>query len=217
MIKLHRGDCLEVLAKLPAGSVDAVVTDPPYGMNNDCDYTRFTMGPNGHGAASSRFYEPIAGDDRPFDPAPWLDFNRVILWGCNHYAERLPVGTTLVWIKRNEAAFGSFLSDAEIAWMKGGHGVYCRRDTSQNALQRRRVHPNQKPLSVMLWCFEKLKLRPGMTVLDPYMGSGSTGVAAVRAGLNFIGVEIDPEYHAIAKRRIAAERRKCTTTTRANA
>ena len=127
------GDCREVLPTLPDASVDCVISDPPYGMRNNCNYTRFTSGPRGHGKASSRKYESVIGDDRPFDPAPWLAFRKVILWGANHYAARLPVGTTLVWVKRNDAAFGSFLSDAEVGWQKGGHGVFLHKDLSMYA------------------------------------------------------------------------------------
>ena len=208
-VQLHLGDCLEVLRTLDAGSVDAVVTDPPYGMKWDTDCTRFSGGsPSSiakrgvNGGAKSPL---VLNDEHPFDPSPWLDFARVILWGSNHFGQRLPVGTTLVWVKRLDDAFGSFLSDAEVGWMKGGHGVYCRRDTSMNAIASTRVHPTQKPVALMLWCFEKLKLKPGDTVFDPYMGSGTTGVAALRAGLNFIGIEIDPTYFAIARKRIEAE------------
>jgi site-specific DNA-methyltransferase (adenine-specific) len=209
-VTLHLGDCLEILKGIEPGSVDAVVSDPPYGMENDTNSRRFSGGGLGHrGYGQGKDWGlVIAGDDAPFDPSPWLDFPRLLLFGANHFGQRLPVGTTLVWIKKHEPAFGSFLSDAEIAWMKGGHGVYCRRDVSHNSIQGQRSHPNQKPVSVMLWCFEKLKLTPGMTVLDPYMGSGTTGVAAVRAGLNFIGCEIDPGYFAIAQKRIAAEQAK---------
>jgi DNA modification methylase len=208
MIDLRLGDCLAILPTIEAGSVTSIVTDPPYGMDNDCDYTRFTSGPNGHGASASRFYPGVIGDSKPFDPSPWLDFPRVILWGWNHYAARLPVGTTLVWIKRLEEAFGSFLSDAELAWMKGGHGVYCHQDLSMNSITKQRSHPTQKPVKLMLWCFKRLKLKEGDTVLDPYMGSGTTGVAAVRAGLNFIGCEIHEPYFLIAQKRIAAEQAK---------
>jgi site-specific DNA-methyltransferase (adenine-specific) len=204
-VKLHLGDCLSVLKTLEDGSVDAVVTDPPYGMKNDCDYTRFTDGPNGHGSAPGQKYNSVIGDDRPFDPSPWIGFHKVVMWGSNHYASRLPVGTTLVWVKRNEPAYGSFLSDAEIGWQKGGHGVYLHKDTSLYGETRKRTHPTQKPVGLMRWCIERLKLKPGSTILDPYMGSGTTGVAAVQLGFNFIGVEIDPAYHAIAERRIAAE------------
>ena len=201
-ISLYCGDCLDVLPTLEAGSVGAVITDPPYGMNNNNDYSRFTMGPNSHGEPGSRTYAPTIGDDEPFDPAPWLDYQRVVLWGSNHFSARLPVGTTLVWIKRNEAAYGSFLSDAEIAWMKGGHGVYCHKDLSMYAITRKRTHPNQKPVSLFKWCLDKAKVPIGTTVLDPYMGSGSCGVACVQTGRNFIGIEIDPGYFDIAKARI---------------
>jgi site-specific DNA-methyltransferase (adenine-specific) len=196
--RLHQGDCMDVLPTLTG--VDAVVTDPPYGMNNDCNYTRFSMGP--HGKASSRKYASVIGDDRPFDPSPWLKYPNVILWGYNHFAERLPVGTLLVWIKKLDGGFGTFLSDAEVAWQKGGHGVYCQRDTSLLAETNNRLHPTQKPIGIMRWCIERVT-KPGDTVLDPYMGSGTTGVAAIQAGRNFIGIELDPTYYAIAERRIA--------------
>jgi len=203
--ELYHGDCLDILPTLGAGSVDAVVTDPPYGMNNNTDYTRFSGGHPDSIAkrGTGRDYgEPLVGDDEPFDPSPWLHFERVVLWGWNHYAERLPVGTTLVWIKRNTAAFGSFLSDAELAWMKGGYGVYCYKDLSMAAIARHRVHPNQKPISLMTWCLDKAKVPTGTTVLDPYMGSGTTGVACIQTGRSFIGIEIDEKYFNIAKERI---------------
>lgn len=136
-------------------------------------------------------------------------FPKVILWGANHFAQRLPVGTTLVWIKKGDHLFGTFLSDAEIGWMKGGHGVYCHRQTFVSSSRAKEsgigesAHPTQKPLDLMAWCIEKLRLPKGATIFDPYMGSGTTGVAAIRAGYDFIGVEQQPEYFAIAQRRIA--------------
>ena len=205
MIKLIQGDCLDVMATLNTGSIDAVITDPPYGMNNNTNYARFSGGSVDSvvkRGVGHDYGEQIIGDDHLFDPTPWLKFEHVVLWGWNHYAERLPVGTTLVWIKRNTAAFGSFLSDAEIAWMKGGHGVYCRKDLSNNSIARERVHPNQKPVTLMEWCLNKAKVPQGATVLDPYMGSGTTGVACIQTDRNFIGIEIDPAYFEIAKNRI---------------
>lgn len=125
--------------------------------------------------------------------------------------QRIPVGTTLVWIKRYDEAFGTFLSDAEIGWMKGGHGVYCKRDLSHYAQLpdgSSRLHPTQKPVGVMQWCLEKAKVKPGDVVLDPYMGSGTTGIACLRHGAKFIGIEIDAEYFDIARARIDAEARQ---------
>ena len=115
---------------LPDGCVDAVITDPPWGMNADCDYSRFTLGPNTVGTLSKRVYPQIVGDDKPFDPTPWLRFPKVVMWGYNHFASRLTVGTTLAWLKRFDDGFESFMSDANLASIKGGNGVYCRRDTS---------------------------------------------------------------------------------------
>ena len=196
--RLLLGDCREILPTL--GKVDAVVTDPPYGMDWDVDHSRFRPGKNGHGKSSSVDWGvKIHGDAEPFDPAPFLGFDEVILFGCNHFAARLPVGTTLVWIKRMDNGFGSFLSDAEIAWQKGGHGVYCRRDTSMMAETLRKVHPTQKPAGVMEWCIERTNAG---TILDPFMGSGTTGVACVKLGRKFIGIEIEEKYFDIACKRI---------------
>ena len=202
---IHIGDCLDVMKTIDPKSIDAVVTDPPYGMSCNTNSFRFSGGksPNinkkrGNGKA----WPKILNDDKPFDPSPWLQFPKVVMFGSNHFASRLPVGTSLVWIKKNEAAYGTFLSDAEIAWMKGGHGVYCFRHGNQNGKNRK--HPTQKPVALMQWVIRKLKLKERATILDPYCGSGSTGVAAIREGFNFIGIELNPEYAAIAEARIAA-------------
>lgn len=204
---IHIGDCLDVMRTIPAESIDAIVTDPPYGMKANTDSRRFTGGRNSNRKPGKGVNWPkIHGDDKPFDPSPWLDFPKVVMFGCNHFGQRLPVGTTLVWIKRNEDAYGTFLSDAELAWMKGGHGVYCFRAGNSNGSHRK--HPTQKPVSLMQWVIRKLKLQPGSTILDPYCGSGSTGVAAIREGHKFIGIEIDPTYAEAAKQRIAAEHSK---------
>jgi DNA modification methylase len=205
---LYLGDCLEILPMLDG--VDAVISDPPYGMSLDTDNSRFS---GGNAASVSRRGNGIGtgeglgiiGDAEPFDPSPWLHFVRVVLFGCNHFAARLPVGTSLVWIKRNDDAFGSFLSDAEIAWMKGGHGVYCKRDFSMNAEAKTREHPCQKPATLMSWCMDKAKVPIGATVLDPYMGSGTTGIACLRTGRNFIGIEIEPKHFQTACERMARE------------
>ncbi len=103
-----------------------------------------------------------------------------------------------MWIKKRDGLFGTFLSDAEIAWYSKGHGVYCRRDISAKALQQR-VHPTQKPVGIMEWCLQRVK---GQIILDPFMGSGTTGVACIQMGRKFIGIEIEEAYFDIACRRI---------------
>jgi site-specific DNA-methyltransferase (adenine-specific) len=203
VIQLHLGDCLDFLRTLEPGSVDAVVTDPPYGVDWDTDYTRFT------GLAENKTWRPVANDCKPFDPTPWLTFKRVVMFGANAFSDKLPCGSWLVWDKRfdNDTAF---LADGEAAWMNKGHGVYISpRITSQGFVRpEKRQHPTQKPVALMRWVIEKLNLPEGATILDPYMGSGTTGVAAWQMRMNFIGCEIDPGYFEIARRRIADEQAK---------
>ena len=199
-VTLINADCNDVLPI----EADAVISDPPYGMKWD---GKITAGRNGHspGMKSSNFGETIMHDDEPFDPAPWLGYEKVVLFGANHYAQRLPVGTTLVWLKRHDAGFGSFLSDAEIAWMKGGHGVYAKRDLSMNGEALTRCHPCQKPVPLMAWVMERAKVPAGATVCDPYAGSGTTAIACIRTGRKFIGVEKDPRHYQTACERIDRE------------
>jgi len=206
-IVIYHGDCRDVLPTLEP--VDLVLTDPPYGMNNDNNYSRFTQGLNGHRVATTRSYPPTTGDRERFMPSHLLDFPKVILWGSNYYAQRLPVGTTLVWLKRNVAAFGTFLSDAEIGWMKGGHGVYCFRDMSMYSKPEKRRHPNEKPLPLLRWCLSMAK--PTGIVVDPYAGSGSVGAVCKERGLPCVLIEIEERYCEIAARRIMATPRPLFT------
>lgn len=197
---LYLGDCREISPML--SDVEAVVSDPPYGMNWNTNSTRYKGRRGGNKRGD---WGDVYGDDTPFDPAPWLGFSECVLWGYNHFSSRLPTGTTLVWLKQLDPAFGTFLSDAELAWVSKGHGVYCKRDLSHKSIQSDRVHPTQKPVSVMEWC---LSFTKGSTVLDPFMGSGSTGVACLNMGRRFIGIEIEKRYFDAACRRIEAVQRQ---------
>lgn len=203
---LYHGDCLKILPSL--SGVDAVITDPPYGMDWDTNLSRFSGGHRDSvkkRGMGRKYDKQIEGDKEPFDPSLWLDFESVVLFGVNHFAQRVPVGTTLVWIKRFDHAFGTFLSDAEVAWMKGGHGVYCKRDMTLMGDTRNRLHPTQKPTGLMAWCMERAKVPQGATVLDPYMGSGTTGIACIRTGRKFIGIEKDATHFENALDRIKKE------------
>lgn len=203
-VVIYHADCRDVLPTL--ANVDAVISDPPYGMDWNPETTRFSGGNNpGQRSAGRNDQQKVMHDNEPFDPSPWLAWKKVVLFGSNHFGSRLPVGTKLVWIKRNDDAFGSFLSDAEEAWMKGGHGIYCKRDLSMNAETATRCHPTQKPVGLMAWCMDKAKVAEGETVLDPFMGSGTTGIACIRTGRRFIGIEKDPAHYATALERIKRE------------
>lgn len=203
---LYLGDCRDILPTLP--KVDAVVTDPPYGIN----YKRGAGGGRGKASSNSfsRNLEPVFGDDKPFDPEPLLGFPEVILWGANHYSARLPHGRWLAWDKlAGQLEFDDF-SDVEFAWMKGRGKDRIFSHLWKGICQasekgERRDHPTQKPVALMKWC---VGLTSGDMLVDPFMGSGTTGVAAVQMGRSFIGVEIDPRHFEIACRRIEAAQRQ---------
>jgi site-specific DNA-methyltransferase (adenine-specific) len=202
---LYLGDCAAIAPSLDRAC--RVVSDPPYGMDWNTDSTRFTGGQHKRGEGRADWGD-IKGDAEPFDPAPWLEFKSTVLWGANHYFQRLPVGKTLVWLKKPPHLYGTFLSDCEVGWASGGHGVFAHfrqfpppsRMAENDGVNV--AHPTQKPLSLMRWCIEEFAAGPG-PVLDPFMGSGTTGVAAVGLGRHFIGIERDPAHFAVACRRIA--------------
>lgn len=193
-VTLYCGDCLEILPTLAAGSVDAVITDPPYGIADvwkggaSC----------GWGVASLATPKRNEWDKKP-DSIVFDEILRVsktsVIWGGNYFD--LPISRG--WLIWNKPERGFTLSEAELAWtsLDMPMRVYdCRRSDPD------RVHPTQKPLSLMKWCIETAKIPEGATILDPFMGSGTTGVACVQTNRNFIGIEIDPTYYDIAEKRI---------------
>jgi site-specific DNA-methyltransferase (adenine-specific) len=211
---LYAGDCLALRHLIPADA--SIISDVPYGMDWDTDSTRFSGGERHTNRlrGDGRAWDRIEGDAEPFDPAPWLGYRHVALWGANHYAQRLPVGTTLVWVKRADHLLDTFLSDAEIGWVKGGHGVYVHNQQFPPPARSmesggpgggpamRAVHPTQKPIALMAWSMDRAKVPTDGLVVDPYCGSGSTGVAALRRGGTFVGFELVPAHLATSARRL---------------
>jgi len=183
-------DCLRVLPWIEAGSVDAVVTDPPYGVSLRRGVCIAAWG-------------PIIGDDSPPDIA-WVSGYPSIVWGGNNFFDQLPRSTGwMVWDKWESPI--SEHSMAELAWTNIVRTIRVHRQsfrgfTATESHDSARVHPAQKPVKLMLWCLSFLPLCA--SIFDPYCGSGTTGVACVRTGRQFIGIEIDERYYLIAKRRI---------------
>lgn len=215
-VRLYLGDCREILPTL--GKVDAVVTDPPYGQRQNVNVTyaggtreRAIRQRNG-GSIMVRpnVYEPVVGDHKPFDPGHLLDLApELLIWGAHRFADRLPAGSWLVWDKVPTGKVRD-QGDGEAAWINRDQpmrifrllwdglsvGTGARHEVTAG---QKRYHPTQKPETVMAWCLGFIK---GRAILDPYMGAGATGVAAVRDGRQFIGIEIDSRYFDIACRRI---------------
>lgn len=204
-VTIYHGDSRELAPTLTA---DVLISDPPYGVANDNDYTRFTGGQRVNAALrQGRVWEPIRGDNQPFDPTPFLGFKRVVLWGANNYAHKLPPGAWFVWLKKRPALMGAFMSDAEVAWYSEGHGVFVYShewDGFNRASERgSHLHPTQKPVALFRWCIERAGASE--TILDPFMGSGTTLRAAKDLGRKVIGIEIEERYCEIAAKRMCQE------------
>jgi len=190
---LYLADCMDVLPTL--GKVDAVVTDPPYGIGIDGQTQRIK------GKKSDRKGYEFKGWDieRPEEAIRFLAALNCpqIIWGGNYFADLMPAGDKwLVWDKGQRIQ----QSDCELAYtnMDGALRVFT---LNRMALQQDgAVHPTQKPLALMRWCLGFFD--DSLAILDPFMGSGTTGVACVKMGRKFIGIEREPEYFEIACKRI---------------
>ena len=203
-ITVYHARCEDVLPSIDPATVGLLLTDPPYGMSHDTDYTRFTKGAN----AFRSSHPPVAGDTEPFNPSPLLAFRTVVAFGANHFSDSLPAGSWLVWDKRSPGGGKNVMSDAEVAWCSKGRGVYIYAhawDGFNRASERgTSYHPTQKPVSLMRWIVERYT-EPGDLVLDPYMGSGPIAQACHELGRRYIGVELVEDYCAIAVKRLSQQ------------
>ena len=189
--RLILGDCLEVMPGL--GKVDCVVTDPPYGI---ADKWKGGFGAR-HGWANQHAMKAVRNkwDAKPLGNSEIDIILRAckwaIIWGGNYF----PLPPSRCWLIWNKPERGFTLAEAEMAWTNFDNVV---RVFDAPRSEPDRQHPTQKPVSLMRWCVQRSK----GTILDPFMGSGTTGVACVKLGRRFIGIEIDPGYFEIACKRI---------------
>lgn len=220
--QLYLGDCLEFMRTMDAGSVDAVVTDPPYDEKTHngavTEREKTVQGGAGetvntidfdhminHNSISSEFIRVSKSWSIVFctfeDMGIWRDC-------ANEFGEWIRAG---VWDRVNPAP--QFTGDrpsqacdgiaimhkgnTKKRWNGGGHSAIWRASVEFNMKQ----HPTQKPLKLMRALICDFS-NPGDTIFDPFMGSGTTGMACMQLGRNFIGCEIDPKYYAIAEKRI---------------
>lgn len=187
---LYLGDCLEILPTLD--KVDAVVTDPPYGVSHSYKGASKRMKIEGG----------IVGDSEPPN-LQWVADYPSVVWGGNNFCDQLPRSTGwLVWFKHHPPE--SQHSQAEIAWTNSVKTIRHYSEAYHGFMRKRDgwFHPNQKPPKLMEWCLSFLP--NSQTILDPFMGSGTTGVACANLGRKFIGIEIEEKYFDIACERIEA-------------
>jgi len=190
---LYCADCMEVLPTLER--VDCVITDPPYGINKD-GQVRTTGGNGGRKA-----YEFLGWDgERPADEIFSIILSKApkhCIWGGNYFADLLPPTMRwLVWDKGQRIN----QSDGELAWTSLQSALRICTMNRVELMQDGAQHPTQKPVRLMTWTIEQMGTC--QTILDPFMGSGTTGVAAIQLGRSFIGIEREPKYFDIACKRI---------------
>lgn len=196
-VRVFCGDCREILPTL--GKIDAIVTDPPYGIGEN-DKKVASRGK----LAQPKDYGSFSWDAEPIDAATvqmLRDCSRwQIIFGGNYF-ELGPTPCWLVWDKQNG---DNDFADCELAWTnlrKAVRRVYWRWNGMIRKGSDERVHPTQKPVGVMRWCLEHLPADVQL-VCDPFAGSFTTGVACIREGKRFIGIEREPAYFEAGIKRL---------------
>lgn len=186
-VTLHHGDCVPFMQAMETESVDLTLTDPPYGLKN-----------NGMRAAVA--FMDMSWDVKVNNETILNAIDKgknAVVFGGNYY-NLPPSRCWLVWYK--DFPQGLSFADCELAWTNFDKVVRAFKLRPQNT-DGGKVHPTQKPIALMEWVIRNYT-KEGDTIFDPFMGSGTTGVAAVQLNRNFIGCEINAEYFAIAEKRI---------------
>lgn len=219
-VELYCGDALEILPTLASGSVDACITDPPYGISGNSGKTerakyrgqlrRYVYGEWDITADLAEHFSQIQRIVRP-DGTIYVFCGGEQLSDFLRWMQSFGMSTrTLAWIKKNPTvANGQHLwlpATETIAFGKGHGGkfnAFCRPGVWWQSPPSNRYHPTQKPEEIIR-DFILASTDPGDTVLDPFAGSGTTAVVCIQTGRSFIGMEIDPHFYNVAQRRIAA-------------
>ena len=199
---LYHGDCRDILPTLPR--VDLVLTDPPYGIGVDKSMEKSSGAKSGGMKAHKGVYVASGWDDEPMSLEQGLEIASLgknsIFWGGNYYG--MPASKCwLVWDKQINGNF----ADCELAWTNFDKPVrkftWMWNGMLRQGNEERNGHPTQKPVALMEWCLD-LAPKTTSTVADPFMGSGTTGVACANMGKTFYGIERERKYFDIACERI---------------
>ena len=208
------GDCLELMKALPDGCVDAVITDPPYGITQECDLTACGI---------KRYGRVFFGDWDGTFPLAILESLSSLNAGTYYiFCPYQVLGELSAWAKRNELQqrvlwwkkTNPARRNGDVYWsIPGEHCFFAKRSGAifnakyevgffEHSVVHRRNHPTEKPLDLITVLVSASTVE-GQTIFDPFLGSGTTAVAAKKLGRHFLGFEINPDYCQIAEERIA--------------
>lgn len=192
----YNTDCLEAMKKLPDGYADLIVADPPFGIN------RFK---NGETSRLRKYGNMDSVNNYPFTAEMFDEMRRVsknqIIFGFNHLCDILPPTSEFIFWYKHQPVVS--YSDGELAWTSFNKTAKCFDYPffgCHGADEDNRIHPTQKPIALYKWIYNQY-LPNGGSVVDPFLGSGSSRIAAYEAGLDFIGYEIDPTYFQLQEER----------------
>jgi len=186
-------DCIEGMKQYPDKHFDLAVVDPPYGIGAG----KMTMGSGKHKFSKGKTWDNKIPNKNYFDELFRVSKNQII-WGGNYFTDFLtPSPHWLLWDKINPNL--SF-AEGELAWVSKGKNLRIYKHYSALVENGGKIHPTQKPVKLYEWVFANYA-KQGMTILDTHLGSGSSRIAAYKAGLDFTGFEIDEEYYQKQEKR----------------
>ena len=213
--KVLQGDCLGIIQQWPDNCVDLVLTDPPYGIKearrDNASRGKQRGGLNNNALGYARDYPIEKWDDVPPSQKYFTAIQRVskeqVIFGANHFSDKLPASSCwIVWDKDNG---NNDFADCELAWCSFKKAVRKFKWKWHGMLQEdmsnkeQRYHRNQKPVALMKWIIERYT-KPNDLILDTFVGSGTTCIAAELMGRRYIGIDLSGAYCKIARQRIQA-------------
>ncbi len=208
LIRVFHARCEDVIAAGLVQACDLIHADPVYGIGDHAHRPgqvegrprTNTRGTHRRGSAETgkaRSWAPLAGNDRPFDPAPLLALDcPLVTWGANHYASRLHDSPSwIAWDKR-DGTVSDDGSDQELAWTNLGGALRTFRHAWRGLARASEtgmphLHPTQKPIALSTYVFQRAKLKPGALVFVPYLGSGPDLPAARAMGLRVVACDVE--------------------------
>ena len=199
-------DCMEYMRTLPDKFFDLAIVDPPYGIGMD----RGKIGIDGTAKANNylkKDWDGFAPTHEYFNELTRVSKNQII-WGANHFADALPCPKSPCWIVWDKEKVGGLFADSELAWTSFKTVVrnfkYQWHGMLQGDMKNKeaRIHPTQKPIKLYEWILTNYA-KPGQTIFDSHMGSGSSAIAANNLGFEYVGCELDEDYYNAACERIA--------------
>jgi site-specific DNA-methyltransferase (adenine-specific) len=207
LVTIYQDDCLGVLSSMESKSIDLILTDPPYGIGADKGVGGFGVKPDKARSYSDKW--DIRPDKKVFDEMIRVS-KQIIIFGGNFFTDYLPVsGHWIVWDKKGDIPFKNPYSDCELVWTsfdKVSNRKFTCIQQGFISEEKQRYHPTQKPVrlfTAILTTYLHKKIKP--VVLDPFLGSGTTCIAAKQLCFRSIGIEISKHYCQIAINRLEKE------------